>query len=252
MYEKSLSAEQFHTPRAPAPPRRAASRQGGQRVDKLTRGGEGDRRPRDLATSNFPQLRGFCLANYTSDPVFRARLAQAPEENVMAAVAHWAGVFGNPLTWDDLPWLRSLTTLPLILKGICHPDDARRALDEGADGIYVSNHGGRQANGGLPALDCLPGVVEVAAGTAGPVRLGDPLRRGRHQGDRPWRDGRGHRAPRLRADPTPRTRARCAPPRPTSPGRRRLSRTCRPPTANTPRTPVDAPSQHLLPRQGRP
>jgi isopentenyl diphosphate isomerase/L-lactate dehydrogenase-like FMN-dependent dehydrogenase len=121
-------------------------------------------RPRDLATSNFPQLRGFCLANYTSDPVFRSRLAQPPEANPMGAVAHWAGVFGNPLTWDDLPWLRSLTDLPLIFKGICDPDDARRALDAGADGIYVSNHGGRQANGGLPALDCLPGVVAAAAG----------------------------------------------------------------------------------------
>ncbi len=71
-------------------------------------------------------------------------------------------MFGNPLTWDDLPWLRSITTLPLIVKGICHPDDARRAIDGGVDGIYCSNHGGRQANGGLPALDALPGVVEAA------------------------------------------------------------------------------------------
>ena len=133
-------------------------------------------RPRDLASSNFPQLRGFCLANYTSDPVFRARLAQAPEENPMAVVAHWAGVFGNPLTWGDLDWLRSLTSLPLILKGICHPDDARRALDAGADGIYVSNHGGRQANGGLPALDCLPGVVEAAGGQ--PVLFDSGIRSG--------------------------------------------------------------------------
>ena len=116
-------------------------------------------RPRDLATSNFPQLRGACLANYTSDPVFRVRLAQSPDENPMAAVAHWAGVFGNPLTWNDLPWLRSLTSLPLILKGICHPDDARRALDAGADAVYVSNHGGRQANGGLAAIDCLADVA---------------------------------------------------------------------------------------------
>ena len=69
-------------------------------------------------------------------------------------------MFGNPLTWDDLPWLRSLTTLPLLVKGICHPDDARRAIDGGVDGIYCSTHGGRQADGGLPALDCLPGVVE--------------------------------------------------------------------------------------------
>ena len=133
-------------------------------------------RPRDLATSNFPQLRGFCLANYTSDPVFRARLAQSPEDNPMAAVAHWAGTFGNPLTWADLPWLRSLTDLPLILKGICDPDDARRALDAGADGVYVSNHGGRQANGGLPALHCLPAVVDAAAGK--PVLFDSGVRSG--------------------------------------------------------------------------
>jgi FMN-dependent dehydrogenase len=61
-------------------------------------------------------------------------------------------IFGNPLTWDDLPWLRSITDLPLVLKGICHPEDARRARDGGVDGIYCSNHGGRQANGGLAAL----------------------------------------------------------------------------------------------------
>jgi lactate 2-monooxygenase len=133
-------------------------------------------RPRDLATANFPQLRGMCLANYTSDPVFRSRLRQPPEQNPMAAVAHWAGIFGNPLTWDDLPWLRSLTDLPLIFKGICHPDDARRALDGGADGVYVSNHGGRQANGGLPALDCLPGVVAAAAGR--PVLFDSGIRSG--------------------------------------------------------------------------
>jgi lactate 2-monooxygenase len=119
-------------------------------------------RPRDLATSNFPQLRGHALANYTSDPVFRARLGTDPAADMPAAVRLWAQLFGNPLTWDDLPWLRSLTRLPLIVKGICHPDDARRAKDGGVDGIYCSNHGGRQANGGLPALDCLPGVVAAA------------------------------------------------------------------------------------------
>ncbi|MBX7551100.1 lactate 2-monooxygenase [Streptomyces sp. tea 10] len=119
-------------------------------------------RPRDLAVSNFPQLRGNCLANYTSDPVFRSRLARSPEDDPQAAVAEWVRIFGNPLTWDDLPWLRSITDLPLILKGICHPDDARRARDAGVDGIFCSNHGGRQANGGLPALDALPEVVEAA------------------------------------------------------------------------------------------
>ncbi len=133
-------------------------------------------RPRDLSTANFPQLRGHCLSNYTSDPVFRAALPQSPEENPQAAVLRWVQTFGNPLTWADLPWLRSLTTLPLIVKGICHPDDARRAKDGGVDGIYCSNHGGRQANGGLPAIDCLPAVVEAADGL--PVLFDSGIRTG--------------------------------------------------------------------------
>ncbi len=133
-------------------------------------------RPRDLSTSNFPQQRGKCLANYTSDPVFRAGLAQPPEENMQAAILKWISVFGNSLSWDDLPWLRSLTKLPLLVKGIQHPDDARRAIDGGVDGIYCSNHGGRQANGGLPAIDCLPGVVEAAAGV--PVLFDSGVRSG--------------------------------------------------------------------------
>ncbi|WP_123023788.1 lactate 2-monooxygenase [Mycolicibacterium stellerae] len=133
-------------------------------------------RPRDLSTSNFPQLRGKCLSNYTSDPVFRASLDQPPEQNPQATVLRWVQVFGNPLRWDDLPWLRSLTKLPLIVKGICHPDDARRAIDGGVDGIYCSNHGGRQANGGIPAIDCLPGVVEAAQGV--PVLFDSGIRSG--------------------------------------------------------------------------
>lgn len=133
-------------------------------------------RPRDLATSNFPQLRGHCLSNYWSDPVFRAGLAQPPEENPQAAILAWIQTFGNPLTWDDLPWLRSLTDLPLIVKGICHPDDVRRARDGGVDGIYCSTHGGRQANGGLPALDCLPDVVAAADGM--PVLFDSGIRTG--------------------------------------------------------------------------
>jgi lactate 2-monooxygenase len=133
-------------------------------------------RPRDLSTANFPQLRGHCLSNYTSDPVFRASLQRPPEEDPQGAVLRWVQLFGNSLTWDDLPWLRSLTKLPLIVKGICHPDDARRARDGGVDGIYCSNHGGRQANGGLPALDCLPDVVEAADGL--PVLFDSGVRSG--------------------------------------------------------------------------
>ncbi|MGW4772100.1 alpha-hydroxy-acid oxidizing protein [Nocardia sp. NPDC004278] len=115
-------------------------------------------RPRDLSSGNFPQLRGHVLKNYTTDPVFQKMVGSNDPQSI---VLHWVQTFGNPLTWDDLVWLRSLTELPIILKGISHPDDARRAIDAGVDGIYCSNHGGRQANGGLSALATLPGVVEA-------------------------------------------------------------------------------------------
>jgi lactate 2-monooxygenase len=133
-------------------------------------------RPRDLNDANFPQLRGHALANYFSDPQFRASLAKPPEEDGAAAVMQWARIFGKTLTWADLPWLRSLTKLPLILKGICHPDDARRAIDGGVDAIYCSNHGGRQANGGLAAIDMLPAVVKAAGAT--PVLFDSGIRSG--------------------------------------------------------------------------
>jgi lactate 2-monooxygenase len=133
-------------------------------------------RPRDLNTGNFPQLRGEVLTNYLSDPVFRAMLAVPPEQDPAAAIRQWVGVFGKVLTWADLPWLRSLTRLPLILKGICHPDDTRRAIDGGADAIYCSNHGGRQANGGIAAIDLLPDVVAAAGST--PVLFDSGIRSG--------------------------------------------------------------------------
>lgn len=132
-------------------------------------------RPRDLASGNFPQLRGKALANYTSDPVFQAMTGPDPDPGTV--VMTWVGTFGHPVTWEDLPWLRSLTDLPIVLKGICHPDDARRALDEGADGIYCSNHGGRQANGGGAALDWLPDVVTAVDGRA-PVVFDSGVRTG--------------------------------------------------------------------------
>ncbi|MET9288278.1 lactate 2-monooxygenase [Nocardia beijingensis] len=133
-------------------------------------------RPRDLSVSNFPQLRGHCLANYFSDPVFRALLPNPPEQDPKTAILTWISLFGNPLTWDDLAWLRSLTDLPLVLKGICHPDDARRAKDAGVDGVYCSNHGGRQANGGIPAIEHLPEVVAAADGL--PVLFDSGVRTG--------------------------------------------------------------------------
>ena len=119
-------------------------------------------RPRDLNVANFPQLRGHVLTNYFVDPAFRKLLAKPPEDDLPTAIGTWGATFGKVLTWADMAWLRSLTSMPIILKGICHPDDARRAVDEGADAIYCSNHGGRQANGGIAAIDMLPGVVAAA------------------------------------------------------------------------------------------
>ncbi|MES2339534.1 MAG: alpha-hydroxy-acid oxidizing protein [Pseudomonadota bacterium] len=119
-------------------------------------------RPRDLNAGNFPQLRGHVLMNYFSDPVFQRLLGKPVAGNGAEAVGLWARLFGHVLTWDDMAWLKSVTRLPIVLKGICHPDDARRAIDTGADGIYCSNHGGRQANGGLAAIDMLADVVAAS------------------------------------------------------------------------------------------
>jgi lactate 2-monooxygenase len=133
-------------------------------------------RPRDLNASNFPQLRGKVLQNYFTDPVFRSLLAKPPEEDMQAAIFTWAATFGQVLTWDDMAWFKSVTKLPIVLKGICHPDDARRAVDCGADAVYCSNHGGRQANGGIATIDLLPDVV-AAAGDV-PVLFDSGIRSG--------------------------------------------------------------------------
>jgi len=133
-------------------------------------------RPHDLSTGNFPQLRGYVLQNYFTDDVFLGRLSKSPKDDPWAAIQEWAKVFGNPLRWQDLKWLRSLTTLPILLKGILHPDDVRKARDHGIDGIYCSNHGGRQADGGFSTIEALPAVVEAAAGM--PVLFDSGVRSG--------------------------------------------------------------------------
>jgi len=133
-------------------------------------------RPRDLNASNFPQLRGKVLQNYFTDPVFRSLLAKPPEEDPAAAIFTWAATFGQVLTWDDMAWFKSVTKLPIVLKGICHPDDARRAVDTGADAVYCSNHGGRQANGGIATIDLLADVVKASGDT--PVLFDSGVRSG--------------------------------------------------------------------------
>lgn len=155
-------------------------------------------RTRDLDLAYLPFLRGLGIAQYLSDPVFMRLLDEPQEAGVtikprlswetirslrsvatkypgkgnilsklrsgkpLAAVRQFVNIYSRPsLTWDDLIFLRQITKLPVLLKGILHPDDARKALDLGMDGIIVSNHGGRQVDGAIGALDALPGVVEA-------------------------------------------------------------------------------------------
>jgi lactate 2-monooxygenase len=124
-------------------------------------------RPYDLDTAYLPFLRGVGTAIPFSDPAFRAGLAQAPEDDLMAAVGHWVPMFtGTALRWDRLDLLREHWTGPIVLKGIQHVEDAVQAVDAGIDGIVVSNHGGRQVDRAIAALDALPGIVAAVDGRA--------------------------------------------------------------------------------------
>jgi lactate 2-monooxygenase len=135
-------------------------------------------RPRDLQSGYLPFLKGEGVANYLSDPVFRAALEKPPEEDLGPAIGHWAYQFSNPsVSWEDLAWLRERTELPIVLKGILHADDAMRAVQAGADGLIVSNHGGRQVDGAIGALDALPGVRD-AVGPELPVLFDSGIRTG--------------------------------------------------------------------------
>jgi len=122
-------------------------------------------KPRDLQQAWLPFLNGMGIANYFQDPVFRAALERPPEEDAGAATGHFLGVQANPsLNWDDLAQLREMTSLPIVVKGIQHPDDAREAVRRGLDGIVVSNHGGRQVDGAIASLDALPAIADAAGG----------------------------------------------------------------------------------------
>jgi lactate 2-monooxygenase len=119
-------------------------------------------KPRDLQQAWLPFLNGMGVGNYFRDPVFRAALERTPEEDQGAATGHFLGVQANPsLSWDDLAWLREQTSLPIVVKGIQHVEDAREAVRRGVDGIVVSNHGGRQVDGAIGSLDALPAIAEA-------------------------------------------------------------------------------------------
>lgn len=135
-------------------------------------------RPRDLNIGYSPFLRSQGIAQYTSDPVFRGLLPQTPEENPQAAAFQFTQMFSDPgLDWARIAKIRSWTKLPIVLKGIMRADDAAKAVSEGYDGILVSNHGGRQVDGGIATFDALPGVVAAAKGKI-PVMIDSGIRGG--------------------------------------------------------------------------
>ncbi len=169
-------------------------------------------RTRDLDLGYLPFLEGKGIAQYTSDPVFTGMLAlpdDAPNVNrkvtwqsvrgliamakrfpgngllrkirsglPLKAVRTFISTYSNPCTtWEDLKFLRDHSRLPLVLKGILHPDDARQALDLGMNGIIVSNHGGRQVDGAISTLEALPRVVDAVQGRI-PVLLDSGVRGG--------------------------------------------------------------------------
>lgn len=135
-------------------------------------------RPRDLTAAFLPFLRGEGVGIYWSDPVFRAGLDKPPEEDLGAAALRWVSLYSDPtLRWEGLARLRDHTRLPILLKGILHPDDARRAVELGLDGVIVSNHGGRQVDGAIAALDALPRVA-AAVPSDFPVLFDSGIRTG--------------------------------------------------------------------------
>jgi lactate 2-monooxygenase len=117
-------------------------------------------RPRDLDHGYLPFLHGIGVQNYLSDPVFQAALPAPADVDPGAGILRYTQIFGDlSLTWDDLPFLREHWHGPIVLKGILSAADAVRAADAGMDGVVVSNHGGRQVDGAIAALDALPAVA---------------------------------------------------------------------------------------------
>jgi isopentenyl diphosphate isomerase/L-lactate dehydrogenase-like FMN-dependent dehydrogenase len=135
-------------------------------------------RPRDLGHGHLPFLQGDGLAQFFSDPLFRARLDSPPEDDLQTAAFRALVTFPNlGLTWADLALLRGWTSLPVLVKGVLRGDDALLALEHGVDGIVVSNHGGRQVDGAVAALDALVDV-RAAVGADAVVLMDSGIRSG--------------------------------------------------------------------------
>ncbi|GMA51510.1 oxidoreductase [Alicyclobacillus contaminans] len=134
-------------------------------------------REMDLDNAYLPFLFGEGVANFFTDPVFRSRLSESPEANPQAAIQEFLSVYVNPaFTLEDLADIRRQTKLPLWVKGITHPEDALAVQALGADGVIVSNHGGRQVDGAVASLDALP-EIRSAVGDAYPLLFDSGVRR---------------------------------------------------------------------------
>jgi lactate 2-monooxygenase len=119
-------------------------------------------RPHDLDNGYLPFLQGVGIQNYLSDPAFQAGLVSPVDVDPDSAVLRYTQMFGDlSLTWDDIPFLRQHWHGPIVLKGILSAADALRAAEAGVDGVIVSNHGGRQVDGAIAALDALPSVAQA-------------------------------------------------------------------------------------------
>jgi isopentenyl-diphosphate delta-isomerase len=137
-------------------------------------------RERLLERGYYPFLEGEGVANYFSDPAFRARLDNSPEEDPEAAVEEFLDIFGDAsLTWADLQFVHDNTDLPVVIKGVLDPRDAELAVDHGADAVGVSTHGGRQVDGSITAVEALPGIAD-AVGDEVAVTFDSGVRRAQH------------------------------------------------------------------------
>jgi isopentenyl diphosphate isomerase/L-lactate dehydrogenase-like FMN-dependent dehydrogenase len=120
-------------------------------------------RERDVQNAYLPFLDGEGVANYLSDPAFRETLSAPPEEDEQGALWQFVEQFADlSMDWETVEFVQEQTDLPVVLKGVLHPEDAREAVRRGVDGIVVSNHGGRQVDGAISAIEALPGIVEAA------------------------------------------------------------------------------------------
>jgi isopentenyl diphosphate isomerase/L-lactate dehydrogenase-like FMN-dependent dehydrogenase len=148
-------------------------------------------RERDLANGFVipPRITWRSVADVARALPWALRMARAPltfanyaseeRKDIVSLAAYLADMLDPTLCWKDVDWLRGLWRGPLLLKGVLHPDEARRALEHGIDGVIVSNHGGRQLDTARPAIRALPRVVEAVAGRI-PVLLDGGVRRGSH------------------------------------------------------------------------